>query len=224
MTQDKDHTGHDHDHDHPYSDIYTHPPQQDQDAGPWSDYQYLETAVRKLLVDKGVLTPEEIRLQMEKMDGRGPELGARVVARAWTDPDYKARLLQDGAAATQEIGIDIEATHLIVVENTSDVHNVVVCTLCSCYPRNLLGVPPEWYKARAYRSRAVHEPRAVLKEFGTEIPDSVRIRVHDSTADMRYVVLPQRPAGTDGMSEEALAALVTRDSMIGVSIPKGPDA
>ena len=203
----------DHDHDH------TPPPDQD---GPWSDYQYLETAVRELLVEKGVFSNDDVRKMIERMDTRSPSRGARVVAKAWTDPAFKKRLLADGRGAVEELGIDIEPVRLIVVENTEAEHNVVVCTLCSCYPRNLLCLPPDWYKARAYRSRAVREPRAVLAEFGTELPENVTVRVHDSTADMRYMVLPRRPDGTEGLGEAELAGLVTRDSMIGVSLPKTP--
>ncbi|GIW81129.1 MAG: hypothetical protein KatS3mg105_2936 [Gemmatales bacterium] len=146
----------------------------------------------------------------------------KVVARAWLDPDYKRRLLADGTAAVAELGIDMEGTPLLVVENTPKVHNVVVCTLCSCYPRALLGLPPDWYKSREYRSRTVREPRSVLAEFGTILPDDVEVRVHDSSADMRYLVLPMRPEGTEGMNEEELARLVTRDSMIGVTQVKAP--
>ena len=208
---------HDHDHDHPHD----HAPPPDQD-GAWSEWQYLETAVRELLLDKGILTADEIRRQIEAMDRRSPEQGARVVAKAWVDPAYRQRLLRDGTAAVRELGIEIEPVHLIVVENTEREHNLVVCTLCSCYPRLLLGLPPDWYKARAYRSRSVSEPRAVLAEFGTPIADNVAVRVHDSTADMRYLVLPMRPAGTEGMGEAELAALVTRDSMIGVTTVSPP--
>lgn len=204
---------HGHDHDH------TPPPDQD---GPWSDYQYLETAVRELLVEKGIFSNEDVRKMIERMDARSPSRGAQVVAKAWTDPAFKDRLLADGRGAVEELGIDIEPVRLIVVENTEAEHNMVVCTLCSCYPRNLLGLPPDWYKAKAYRSRAVREPRAVLSEFGTELPDNVAVRVHDSTADMRYMVLPRRPDGTEGLGEAELADLVTRDSMIGVSLPKTP--
>jgi nitrile hydratase len=146
-------------------------------------------------------------------------MGARIVARAWTDPAYKKRLLADGTAAIKEFGHDMGALHLVVVENTPQVHNVIVCTLCSCYPRAVLGLPPSWYKSREYRARAVREPRAVLKEFGTSIPDQVEMRVHDSTADMRYLVLPMRPEGTEALTEAELAALVTRDCMIGVTLP-----
>ena len=148
---------------------------------------------------------------------------AAVVARAWVDPEFKARLLANAADASREMGFDIGPMHLIAVENTTDVHNVIVCTLCSCYPRNLLGLPPDWYKSRAYRSRTVKEPRKVLQEFGVDLPSSVTVRVHDSTADMRYVVLPARPAGTDHLGEDQLAALVTRDSMIGTGLPITPE-
>jgi nitrile hydratase len=151
-----------------------------------------------------------------------PAGGAKVVAKAWTDPAFKARLLKDGVAGVKEVGLDPGATNLIVVENTPKVHNVVVCTLCSCYPRNILGLPPSWYKSREYRSRIVREPRAVLKEFGTQVPEYMEVRVHDSTADLRYLVLPRRPEGTAGMSEEQLAALINRDSMIGVALADAP--
>ena len=202
-----------HDHTHP------HPFQPDDDAGGQTDHMLLVRAMRELLVEKGVYSADDERRAIERMDSLSPAGGAKVVARAWTDPDYKERLLADGSAAVQELGLEIGPTRLIVVENTEDLHNVIVCTLCSCYPRYVLGIPPAWYKARAYRSRVVVEPRQVLAEFGTALPDSVEIRVHDSTADMRYMVLPARPAGTEGWDEDALAAIVTRDSMIGVSLP-----
>ena len=156
------------------------------------------------------------------MDARGTHLGAAMVARAWVDPAYKRRLLADGSAAARELGIEVGPMHLLVVENTPKTHNMIVCTLCSCYPRMILGVPPLWYKSREYRSRAVREPRAVLDEFGTVLPEGVEVKVHDSTADMRYLVLPMRPAGSEGLSEAELAALVTRDSMIGVALPEAP--
>ena len=189
---------------------------------PLTYFQLMEISLRELLVEKGVVSEPQIEATVEDMRSRGPERGARVVARAWTDPGYKRRLLADGTAACEELGLDVPALRLIVMENTPEVHNVIVCTLCSCYPRMLLGLPPDWYKSRNYRSRVVREPRAVLAEFGTVIPDRVAIRVHDSTADMRYMVLPMRPAGTEGWNEERLAALVTRDSMIGVALPKAP--
>ncbi len=194
------------------------------DDAPLTYYQKLEIAVRELLIKKGLITPDEVRRTVEAMDARSPALGAKIVARAWTDSDYKTRLLEDGSAAARELGIEVGATKLVVVENTSKVHNLVVCTLCSCYPRMILGLPPDWYKSKAYRSRAVREPRAVLAEFGTHIPESVEVCVHDSTATMRYLVLPQRPPLTEAMEEEALAALVTRDSMIGVTIVNAPEA
>ena len=212
------HEHHDHDHNHvPHS-----PPRPDLDDS-ITYWRAMEIAVRELLIEKGHITAEEVRKQVEDMDNRSPALGARVVARAWTDAAFKQRLLTEGNDAVESLGIDRGLYKLVVVENTDAVHNVVVCTLCSCYPRWLLGLPPDWYKSRSYRSRTVSEPREVLKEFGTTIPDDVVIRVHDSTADMRYLVLPEQPSGTQGWTEEQLAQLVTRDSMIGVaqaSIPK----
>ena len=193
------------------------------DPGPYRPltyFQLMEISLRELLVEKGVVTEEEVAEEVEAMRKRGYERGARVVARAWVDPEYKKRLLANGTEACEELGLEIPALKLLAVENTPEVHNAIVCTLCSCYPRMLLGIPPEWYKSRNYRSRMVREPRAVLAEFGLEIPERVAIRVHDSTADMRYLVLPMRPAGTEGWSEERLASLVTRDSMIGVAVPK----
>jgi nitrile hydratase len=175
-----------------------------------------------LLVEQGITTAAEINAQIEKMDARTPALGAGVVARAWDDPAFKQRLLADGTAAIEEMGIQADGLKLVVVENTARVHNVVVCTLCSCYPRNLLGLPPDWYKTRAYRSRTVKQPRAVLREFGLELPEDLRVQVHDSTADMRYLVLPRRPEGTEGWSVEALAGIVSRDCMIGVAVPQLP--
>ncbi len=193
------------------------------DPGPYRPltyFQLMEISLRELLVEKGVVTEEELAEEVEAMRKRGYERGARVVARAWVDPEYKKRLLANGTQACEELGLEVPALKLLVVENMPEVHNAIVCTLCSCYPRMLLGIPPEWYKSRNYRSRMVREPRAVLAEFGLEIPGRVAIRVHDSTADMRYLVLPMRPAGTDGWSEERLASLVTRDCMIGVAVPK----
>lgn len=187
---------------------------------PLSYFQLMEVTLRELLVEKGIVTEEQVDREVEEMRGRTPERGAMVVARAWVDPAYKERLLLNGTRACEELGLEIPALKLVVVENTPEVHNAIVCTLCSCYPRVLLGIPPDWYKSRNYRSRMVREPRAVLEEFGLQIPSHVTIRVHDSTADMRYLVLPMRPAGTEGWSEERLAALVNRDSMIGVALPK----
>ena len=196
-----------------------HDARPDKDC-PLTRWQSMEIALRELLIEKGVLTAQEVSEQIEKMDARGPHLGAKVVARAWTDPSFKAALLTDGSAACRSLGIEVDALKLIAVENTPETHNLIVCTLCSCYPRTLLGLPPDWYKERAYRSRAVREPRKVLAEFGLTLPNGVAVRVHDSTADMRYLVLPMRPEATDGWREEQLAGLVTRDSMIGVGIAK----
>ena len=177
-------------------------------------------AMEELLIEKGVLTKEDVRRQIEYMEACSPANGARLVARAWVDPDFKARLLSDTKAAAQELGIDASGpVEFVVVENTPEVHNLIVCTLCSSYPRAILGRPPDWYKSFNYRSRATKEPRAVMREFGFEPPEGVEVVVHDSTADMRYMVLPMRPPGTEGMDEEELAALVTRDSLIGVSVP-----
>ncbi len=208
-------------HDHSGLSPSGHPYRADQD-GPLSYAQVLEIAIRELMIEKGVVTAAEVSSQIEAMDARSPANGAILVARAWTDPAFRDRLLADGSAACAELGFDVGPMKLIAVENDASVHNVVVCTLCSCYPRNLLGLPPDWYKSRAYRSRTVREPRRVLAEFGVTLPDDVRVRVHDSTADMRYLVIPARPAGTDGMDETALAALVTRDSMIGTGIAVQP--
>ena len=206
---------HDHDHDHPHP----HPTRPDADDA-LTYYQVMEVAVRELLIEKGIVSADEVRRQVEDMDSRTPARGAAVVARAWSDPAFKAKLLADGNAAVEDLGMDRGPYKLVVVENTSMVHNVIVCTLCSCYPRWLLGLPPDWYKSRNYRSRVVREPRSVLREFGLELPDDALVRVHDSTADMRYLVLPARPAGTEGWSEDQLASIVTRDCMIGVSNPK----
>ncbi len=200
-----------------------HPYRKDDDT-PLSYWQSMEIAVRELLVEKQIATPEEINAQIDKMDARSPALGAAVVARAWSDPAFKSRLLENGSAACREMGFDIGPMHLIALENTDEVHNIVVCTLCSCYPRNLLGLPPDWYKSRAYRSRTVKEPRKVLSEFGVTLPNEMRIHVHDSTADMRYVVIPARPPNSENLDEAALAKLVSRDSMIGTGIAIAPNA
>jgi nitrile hydratase len=190
---------------------------------PLSYFQLMEISLRELLVEKGVLTNEQVDAEVEAMRNRTPERGARVVAKAWTDAAFKKRLLENGTKACEELGLEIPALKLVVVENTPQVHNTIVCTLCSCYPRMLLGIPPDWYKSRNYRSRMVREPRKVLAEFGLTIPEITQIRVHDSSADMRYMVLPMRPAGTDGWAEDRLAGIVNRDSMIGVALPKGPN-
>ena len=180
------HEGDDHDHDHDHA----HPHAEISEGRP-GYYDIMETAVRELLIEKKLIGADEIRRQIEVLDSRSPALGAKVVARAWTDPAFRARLLANGRAACEELGISFyDDTQLIVIENTDKVHNLIVCTLCSCYPRPVLGLPPDWYKAKPYRARAVVEPRAVLAEFGTIIPDDVEVRVHDSTAMVRYLVLP----------------------------------
>jgi nitrile hydratase len=222
MDHDHEHGDHDHSHDHSHGNggDHVHPPQTDHDAGPMSVYEVLEEAVRTLLDEKGVVTSDDIAAQIDLMDSRTPALGATVIAKAWVDPAFKARLIDDTRSALLEIGIDIGTlADYRTIENTDDVHNVVVCTLCSCYPKLLLGVPPAWYKSLAYRSRVVMEPRGVLAEFGVNVPAGVEVRVHDSTADLRYIVLPRRPAGTEGWSEQQLESLVTRDAMIGTAIP-----
>jgi nitrile hydratase alpha subunit len=200
---------HEHGHDQPHAEI--------NQSGRPGYYEVMETAIRELLVEKQLFGADEIRRQIEVLDSRTPALGAKVVARAWVDPAFRARLLANGRTACEELGISFyDDTQLIVLENTDTVHNLIVCTLCSCYPRPVLGLPPDWYKLKPYRARAVSEPRVVLAEFGTVIPDDVEIRVSDSTAMVRYLVLPKRPEGTDDYSEERLATLVTRDTMIGV--------
>jgi nitrile hydratase alpha subunit len=203
---------HDHDHDE-------HAPVNEHDHGPPSEYELMSRAMQEILEAKGVVTAEQIRRRMEQFEEDFPFRGSRVIAHAWVDPEFRTRLLADGRAACAAMGVQLEAERLIAVENTPEVHNLIVCTLCSCYPRALLGMPPTWYKSRNYRSRVVFEPRAVLKEFGTVLPDSVTVRVHDSNADMRYVVIPMRPAGTEGWSEERLAAILTRDTLVGVTVP-----
>ena len=211
---------HDHSHDHNGHDL---PHAEISQTGRPGYYEIMETAVRELLIERRLFGAEEIRRQIEVLDSRTPALGAKVVARAWVDPAFKARLLANGRAACEELGISFyDDTGLIVLENTDQVHNLIVCTLCSCYPRPVLGLPPDWYKLKPYRARAVIEPRAVLAEFGTVIPDDVEIRVSDSTAMVRYLVLPRRPEGTADYSEEQLAALVTRDTMIGVVPASAP--
>ncbi len=203
-----------------------HDHKEHEDVGPGAEAGYYATRIRameELLIEKGVLTKEDVRRQIEYMEARTPANGARLVARAWVDPAFKARLLSDTKAAALELGIDASGpVEFVVVENTPEVHNLIVCTLCSCYPRAILGRPPDWYKSFNYRSRAVKEPRAVMREFGFEPPDNTEVVVHDSTADMRYMVLPMRPPGTDDMGEEELAELVTRDSLIGVTAAQEP--
>jgi len=196
----------------------------DEDEGPPGEYEILSRALQELLAAKGLVGADQIRHKIEQFDDDYPNRGAKVVARAWNDPAFKARLLENGNDAVAELGISMEADELIAVENTPDIHNLIVCTLCSCYPRSLLGMPPTWYKSRNYRSRVVHEPRSVLAEFGTEIAGNVTIRVHDSNADMRYVVLPMRPEGTEDWTEEQLEKLLSRDHLVGVTTPMLDDA
>jgi nitrile hydratase subunit alpha len=186
-----------------------------------SPYAARIRAIEALLLEKGVLTEAEVQDRISYMEARSPANGAKLVARAWVDPAFKERLLSDTKATAMELDIDASGpVEFVVVENTPRVHNLIVCTLCSCYPRAILGRPPDWYKSFEYRSRAVREPRAVMREFGFEPPENVEVVVHDSTADIRYMVLPMRPAGTQDLDEEELAELVTRDNLIGVSIPR----
>ena len=203
-----DHDDEEHDHDRTFQ------PDEEESLG---HYGIAEMAVRELLLEKGVFTPDEFRSKLEQLDTITPALGAKVIARAWTEPDFKKRLLENGSDAVKDFGVEMGSVELYVVENTPQVHNVIVCTLCSCYPRPLLGAPPDWYKSRNYRSRTVREPRKVLEEFGTNISDDVEVRVHDSAADLRYLVLPMQPKGTEGYTREQLEELVNRDSMIGVT-------
>jgi nitrile hydratase len=209
-----------HTHDHGEHVHDPHAPATEHDNGPPSEFEIMSRAMQEILEAKGFITADEIRRRMEQFEEDFPYRGSRVVARAWVDPAFKKRLLEDGRSACIEMGIDIEAERLIAVENTPEVHNMIVCTLCSCYPRALLGMPPTWYKSRNYRSRVVFEPRAVLREFGTVLPDDVTVRVHDSNADMRYVVVPMRPEGTAGWGEDQLAEILTRDTLVGVTVPR----
>ena len=200
----------------PHSDVHA--------DTPLSESAKRVLAIQELLVEKGVLKKGDVERVADSMEARSPADGARVVARAWVDPEFKERLLDDPTAAVKELGYEIPHDPVLaVVENTEEVHHLVVCTLCSCYPTSLLGRPPDWYKSFAYRSRAVMEPRAVIREFGLELDQGVAVSVVDSTADLRYLVLPRRPARTEDMTEEELARLVTRDSMIGVDTPSSPE-
>src|ERR687889_24067 len=188
-----------------------------------SPYAARIRAIEALLLEKGVLAEPEVQDSIAYMEARSPANGARLVARAWVDEGFGELLLSDAKAAARQLGMEPEhPAEFVVVKNTPGVHNLIVCTLCSCYPRAVLGRPPDWYKSFEYRSRAVREPRAVMREFGFEPPEGVEVLVHDSTADVRYMVLPMRPSGAQGMDEEELAALVTRDSLVGVSAPKAP--
>jgi nitrile hydratase subunit alpha len=188
------------------------------DAPP-TEAEWCLLALVDVLVQQGRITPDGLRQAVQRIDAPQPAWGAHIVARAWVDADFRRAILADGRVACEAFGIPFLDGRLALVENTAAVHGVIVCTLCSCYPRNLLGQPPAWYVSKAYRTRTVREPRAVLAEFGLQLPDSQRVDVYDSTADLRYMILPRRPAGTDAMDEAALAALVTRDCLIGVAVP-----
>ena len=209
------HDPHDHDHHHHHDHDHSDVP---------GDLALRVKALESLLVEKGLVDPAAMDAVIDYFERRvGPRNGARVVARAWSDPAYKARLLADGSAAIAELGYSgRQGEHMVVVENTPATHNLVVCTLCSCYPWPVLGLPPAWYKSSAYRSRAVIDPRGVIAEFGLALPEDIEVRVWDSTAELRYLVLPERPAGTDGFTEDQLADLVTRDSMIGTARVPAP--
>lgn len=209
---------HDHDHDHDHEGAHAHPPQEDNDLV-LTPGEAKFIALREMLIEKGIITGEEVRKRLEFNDGATPHQGARMVARAWVDPEYKMRMLADGKKAAIELGIDVVEAEIMVIENTVNIHNLVVCTLCSCYPRSLLGEPPAWYVSKAYRSRAVREPRAVMQEFGLTFPKDVEVRVHDSNADLRYLILPMRPEGTQRLSENELANLVSRDCLVGMALP-----
>ena len=203
-----------HDHDHP------HPVQPDLEDAPLTWHMALTEALSGLLLEKGIISPQGLRQTLEAIDAASPAGGAKLVARAWTDPAYAARLLCDANAAAAELGVDAGVIPIRALADTPSLHNVICCTLCSCYPRYLLGAAPDWYKSRAYRSRIVREPRAVLAEFGLELAPDVGVEVHDSTAELRYMVVPSRPAGTEDWEEERLAAIVTRDCLIGVALPQ----
>lgn len=215
---------HDHDHDHGDHDHHdhSHPHAAIEDHDTITEFHLLEQALRELLIEAEVFTAADIQRQIERQEMRTPALGARIVAKAWTDPKFREDLLANPKPTITALGIDVANTPALqVLENGGGVHHVVVCTLCSCYPRMILGIPPAWYKSREYRARVVREPRAVLEEFGVSLPDSTEIRVVDSTADLRYLVIPERPSGTENLGEEALADLVSRDSMIGTGVLTG---
>jgi nitrile hydratase subunit alpha len=204
-------TDHDHDHDHHH-----------EHGSELSETQLRVRALETILTEKGYVDPAALDLLIEAYETKiGPHRGARVIAKAWADPEFKQRLLEDASDAVDALGFSNRTSdHLVAVENTERLHNMIVCTLCSCYPWEVLGLPPVWYKAAPYRSRAVIDPRGVLRDFGVELPADTQIRVWDSTAETRFIVLPMRPAGTEGWSEEQLASLVTRDCMIGTGLPR----
>ena len=203
---------------------HPHPGQPDTEDRPWSREQLMAAAVEALMIRKRLFTPADVAGALDYWASRTPADGARLIARCWTDDAFAARVMDSVNAAADELGLDIGYTRVVAVANTAKIHNVLVCTLCSCYPIGLLGDSPGWYKSRAYRSRVVREPRAVLAEFGLHIPDDVEVRVHDSTADLRYIVVPMRPAETEHLTEQELAALITRDCMIGTALPRSEAA
>jgi nitrile hydratase len=215
MHEDSEHD-HDHHHDHADAPPHTHPVREDDDVAlTRAEAKFL--ALKSMLIEKGVLTADEVRRRQEVNERGTPHQGARMVAKAWVDPAFKARMLEDGKAAAIELGIAVTEAELMVIENTPQCHNLIVCTLCSCYPLRLLGTPPAWYKTAAYRSRVVRDPRSVLAEFGLHVPAERDIAVWDSTSHVRYMVLPRRPSGTEALGEEELARLVRRDALIGVA-------
>jgi nitrile hydratase subunit alpha len=219
MATDED-RGHDHSHEHAHGHSHEH-----GEMSELSDTQLRVRSLETVLAEKGYVDSAALDAIVEAYETRiGPQNGARVVARAWADPAFHAALLDDASTAVNTMGnVSPVGSHLIAIENTSERHNMVVCTLCSCYPWEVLGLPPTWYKSAPYRSRAVLEPRAVLSEFGVTLPDETEVRVWDSTAETRYIVIPERPEGTEGWSEEQLAGLVTRNSMIGTGLAQRPD-
>lgn len=222
------HDDHDHDHDHHHHDHghgHHHGHDHDHDHSELSPMDARVRALETILVEKGYVDPAALDVLIETYETKvGPHNGARVVAKSWVDPAYRARLLKDATAAVAELGyMGRQGEHLVAVENTPDTHNMVVCTLCSCYPWPVLGLPPVWYKSAPYRAKAVRDPRGVLADFGVTLPAGKAIKVWDSTAEVRYLVIPERPAGTEGLSEEDLAALVTRDAMIGTGLPRAPE-
>jgi nitrile hydratase len=208
--------GHDHDHDHD-----AHRANEDDDLE-LTEHEAKFLALKGMLIEQGILTADEIRSRLESNELRTPHQAARMVAKAWVDPEYRSRVMADAKKAALELNIPVTEAALVALENTPELHNVIVCTLCSCYPRSLLGEPPAFYVSKAYRSRTVREPRKVLHEFGLDFPDTTEIRVHDSNADLRYVVIPLRPLGSEGLSEDQLASLVCRDSLIGCALALDP--
>ena len=202
------------------SEHHPHPGQPDMEDRPWCRDQLMAAAVESLLIAKGVITSGDVARALDYWASRTPADGARLIARCWTDQAFAGRVMQDVNAAAAELGLDMGPTRVLAVANGPALHNVLVCTLCSCYPIGLLGESPGWYKSRAYRSRVVREPRAVLAEFGVRLSEDVEVRVHDSTADLRYIVVPMRPAGTEHLTEKELAGLISRDCMIGTALPR----